>query len=325
MRSQNVKIAIVFLLAGLLAAAAWGAYRLRSARHDDGATIALIPRGSGALLWDLAHAGATSEAQNRNLHLYWNSPTSETDIAGQASLLDRVARGNHRGLIFAPNHSYFPLSAMKRVLAAKIPVVVISDPLDLPPSPIFTQVLNDNVRMGEMAAAALASHVKSGPVAIIGLSRYAPGVLKRLHAAEAYLRDHHPKIQVVTRISSAYVSARAEEYLRAELEAHPTTAGVLGLSASASRGALAALKSVNSKIPLIACEQDGDLLTALAQGDLAAIVAADTREMGRKAVQFISAHAAGEPMPPPSRVAPVLLTRDNAGQASTKPFVSPTP
>lgn len=311
MRSKNTKLAVLTLLFGLLAAAAWGALRLRDSWQSGAPTIALIPRTSDALLWDLAHSGAAAEAALHNAHLYWNAPTSESDIAGQASLLERVARGNHRGLILAPNHTAFLLSPLKKVLAANIPVVVIGEPLEIPPSPHFTQVLNDNARMGELAAAELARHTPQGPVVFIGLTRSAPGVLERLHAAEKYLQEHHPKIQVLTRLGGAYVPARAEEYLRAELDRHPHIAGVLGLSASATRGALAALKGQNKKLPLIACEQDTDLLAALAQGDVAAIVAEDTHRMGRTAIQHIAANLNGAPMPAPTRIEPVILTKDN--------------
>jgi ABC-type sugar transport system substrate-binding protein len=322
MRSKNTKLALLILLLGIVAAAAWGAFRLRKSNGPVNTTIALIPRSSEALLWDLAHSGAAAEAQRHDAHLYWNAPTSETDIAGQASLLDRIARGDHRGLILAPNHAYFPLSALKRVLAARIPVVVIADQLDLSPSPLLTQVLNDNARMGELAAIALARQVKSGPVVFIGLNRTAPGVLERLHAAESYLQEHHPNIQVLTRISSAYVPARAEEFLRAELATHPNIAGVIGLTAAASRGALAAIRSVNASIPLIACEQDTDLVAALKQGELAGIVAVDTYRMGQIAVQHIAGNLKGNAMPAATRIAPVLLSRENCNSPAHKFLLS---
>src|SRR5450432_4368415 len=93
-------IAGVVLLAVLGGAAYW----IRSRRVPVVPTIAFVPQTAGAMLWEVEHFGATVAAEKLKCHLYWNAPTSENDLAGQVSLIDKVGRGNYQGLVLAPNH-----------------------------------------------------------------------------------------------------------------------------------------------------------------------------------------------------------------------------
>jgi len=88
-----------FWLAGILLipTVAAGAYWIQSRRAPAAGTIAFVPQTGGAMLWDVGHFGATVAAEKLKCHLYWNEPTSETDVAGQVSLIDKIARGRYRG------------------------------------------------------------------------------------------------------------------------------------------------------------------------------------------------------------------------------------
>src|SRR6266478_6075457 len=107
----------------LLAILATGASWKQSRPVPSPPTIALIPQTAGAILWEVAHFGATAAAEKVKSHLYWNAPTSETDVAGQVSLVDRVVRGKYQGLIIAPNHPLSILTPLRRAVASGLPVV----------------------------------------------------------------------------------------------------------------------------------------------------------------------------------------------------------
>ena len=191
----------------LLALLACGAFWLRLPGNPAIPTIALyFLRTSGAtMLWESEHFGATAAAEKLKSHLYWNAPTSENDIAGQVSLVDRVARGKYQGLVLAPNHTLTILSPLRRALAAGLTVVVVSAPLDLPAGARLGYVVNDDEQMGERAAAEVARLIHGkGTIALVGLARYAPGVPLRLRAAERLLAARFPEIQVVSRLPGAY-------------------------------------------------------------------------------------------------------------------------
>ncbi len=154
------------------------------------------------MLWEVEHFGATTAAEQRKVHLYWNAPTSETDTAGQVSLIDRVALGKYQGLVLAPNHALAIRAPLRRALEAGLPVVIVSAPLDLPPSSKLGYIVNDDdEKMGELAAAEVARLIHGkGSIALVGLARYAPGVTCRVRSAERFLASRFPDIRVVSRV-----------------------------------------------------------------------------------------------------------------------------
>jgi ribose transport system substrate-binding protein len=314
-------IAGVVLLAVLGGAAYW----IRSRRVPAVPTIAFVPRTADAMLWEVEHFGATVAAEKLKCHLYWNAPTSENDLAGQVSLIDKVGRGNYQGLVLAPNHPLGMLSPLRRALEAGLPVVIVSAPLDLPSSSKLGYIVNDDEKMGELAAAEIASLIHGhGSIALIGLSRIAPGVTPRARGAERFLASRFPDIRVVSRLSGAYNTSRAEELTNGAVDSHPELKAVLSLTATSTRGVHAALKSrsLQDSISLVGCEQDSDLIGYVGTGEIAAVLAENTYRMGYEAVAFISASWAGKPIPPRSLVPPLLITKRNLSSAEANLFIS---
>jgi ribose transport system substrate-binding protein len=286
-------------------------------------TIAVIPQSAGGLLWEVEHFGATMGAEKRKCRLYWNAPTSENDIAGQVSLIDKVVRGRYQGLIVAPNHPLAILAPLRRAIAAGIPVVVVSAQLDIPASSKLGYLVNDDETMGQLAAAEMARllHGK-GSVALVGLTRDAPGVICRIRGAEHFLAERFPLIQVVGRSGGAFDSARAEQFTGNTVDAHPGLNGVLSFTSLSTRGVHAALKSrsLQAAVRQVGCEQDSDLIDYIGNGEIAAVVAENTYRMGHDAVQLISEALSGKALPVRSLVAPFLITRENFRSVEAKLF-----
>ena len=205
----------------LLTMLAGGVWWFRSSRVSSVPTIAFIPQTAGAMLWEVGHFGATKAAEQSKCRLYWNAPTSENDMAGQVSLIDKVGRGKYQGLVLAPNHTLGIRAPLRRALAAGLPVVVVSAPLDIPAGSKLGYIVNDDEKMGELAAAEVASLVHGkGSIALVGLARFAPGVALRVRGAERFLAGC-PDIRVVTRVGGAYNTPRAEGLTNSAVDSHP--------------------------------------------------------------------------------------------------------
>ena len=309
----------------MLAALGGGAYWIGSRRPPAVPTIAFVPKTAGAMLWEVEHHGARTAAERVNLHLYWNAPTSENDMAGQVMLVDRVIRGNYQGLVLAPNHSRAILAPLRRAIAAGLPVVVVSSPLDFPASDKLGYIVNDDEKMGEIAAAEIARLINGkGSIAIVGLTRYAPGVMERARGAERLLASCFPDIRVVSRGGGSYNAARVEELTNSVVDAHPELKAVLSFTAVSTRGAFAALKSrsMQQAIRIVGCEQDSDLIGYVGAGEIAAIAAENTYRMGYDAVELIAASRAGKPIPARSVTPPLLITKQNFNSAEASLFTS---
>jgi ribose transport system substrate-binding protein len=184
-------------------------------------TIAFIPQTAGPMLWEMEHLGAAEAGQKLRCHLYWNTPTSEADVAGQVTLIERVTRGNYQGLVVAPNHRFSILSPLKRAISAGLPVVVVAD-----------RAAHPRQRF----------HCNRGP------DGDRAGVTLRLRGAERLLSSEFPAIRVVSRSGGAYNPTTAEDLTRAALDSCPGVQAVLGLTASSTRGAHAALRSRPSPV-----------------------------------------------------------------------------
>lgn len=302
----------------LLTALCGGAWWIHASRPPAIPTIAFIPQTAGGMLWEVGHLGATAAADKVKCRLYWNAPTSESDVAGQVSLIDRVRRGRYQGLVLAPNHPFAILAPLRRVLEAGFPVVIVSAPLDLPPGGKLGYLVNDDRKMGELAAAEVARLIHGqGSIALAGLGRYAPGVMRRVRGAEDFFASRFPQIQVVSRLPGAYNSSRTEELTGGALDSNPGLMAVLSFTAASTRGVHAALKSrsLQDSVRLVGCEQDSDLVAQVGSGEIAAVLAEDTYRMGYEAVELLSASLAGKPMPRESLIPPRLITKENAGSA----------
>jgi ribose transport system substrate-binding protein len=309
----------------LLATLGGGAYWIGSRRAPAVPTIAFIPQTAGAMLWEVEHLGARTAAERLNLHLYWNAPTSENDMTGQVMLIDRVIRGDYQGLVLAPNHSRAILTPLRRALAAGLPVVVVSSPLDLPASDKLGYIVNDDEKMGEIAAAEIARLIKGkGSIALVGLTPYAPGVMRRARGAERLLASRFSDIHVVSRGGGAYNAARVEELTNGVADSHPELKAILSFTAVSTRGAYAALKSrsLQQAIRIVGCEQDSDLIGYVGAGEIAAIAAEDTYRMGHDAVEFIAAFWAGKPIPAMSVTTPMLITKQNFNSPEASLFTN---
>ena len=309
----------------LLAVLCGGAYWIRARRQAAIPTIAFVPQTAGAMLWEAGHLGALTAAERLKCNLYWNAPTSENDMAGQIMLIDRVTRGDYQGLILAPNHSRGTLAPLRRALSAGLPVVVVSAPLDLPANDKFGYIVNDDEKMGEIAAAEIARLIHGkGSIALIGLTQYAPGVMQRARGAERLLASRFPQIRVVSRGGGAYNAARVEDLTNGVMDSHPELKAILTLTAVSTRGAYAALKSrsMQKAIRLVGCEQDSDLIEYVGAGEIAAIAAEDAYRMGHDAVELIAASWAGKPIPARSVTPPLLITKQNLNSNEARLFTS---
>jgi ribose transport system substrate-binding protein len=307
----------------VLAVLTGGAFLVHLRRPPGIPTIAFIPQTAGSMLWEVEHFGATEAAEKLKCRLYWNAPTSENDLAGQVSLIDKVGRGKYQGLVLTPNHPLAMLAPLRRALATGLPVVIVSAPLDFPASGKLGYILNDDQRMGEIAAAEIAGLIHGqGSIALVGVGRNAPGIKLRAVSAERFLAAKFPHVHVVNRLGWAYNTPRAEEVTNGVVDSNPGISGILSFTAVATRGVYAALKSrsLQQAIRVVGCEQDSDLIGYVASGEIAAILAENTYRMGYEAVELISKSWAGQGIPARSLVAPLLITRQNLNTDEARLF-----
>ncbi len=278
------------------------------------AVVAFIPRTTGVSLWESERTGAESVASRLNLRVYWNAPTREDDIEAQIALVERVRRGGYAGLVLAPDQALALMTPVQRVLSAGIPTVIVSSPLPLTPGNRLCYVVNDNEEAGRVAAKRIATILHGeGSVALLSIDPDISGIITRLGAFESYLSRYYPKIRTVGKRMGAYNGAEAQQVTAELLNSHPDLDALFSFTAVSTRGAYFALKRAGriKRVRLIGCEQEGDLLDLVSQGEIDSLLLEDTYQMGRKALECIAALRQGKPVAARVSLRPLLVTRDN--------------
>lgn len=281
----------------------------------------MIPQTADSMRGEQALSGARAAAEKTNFRVYWTAPTSEEDIAGQVSLIGKVSRWRRSALLLAPNHPLTVLVPVRRVLEAGLPVVLISSELSIPAGDHLGYVINDDNRMGELAAQETARLLRGrGQVAIVGLGNSTPGVMRRARAAEQILSTQFPGLDIVARIGSPTNIGWVEEQTTAILQAHSGLKAIVSLTAASTRGAHSALRNrqMQGRVVLVGCEQDSDIIAWLRAGEVDGVVAENSYQMGYEGVRLISAILNRKPVPLRTVVPPTLLTRDNVDGKATE-------
>jgi ribose transport system substrate-binding protein len=274
--------------------------------------VAVIPRACGTALWEPEHSGAATAARAIGLTIYWNAPTLANDVQKQIALLEKVVAGRYRGVVLAPDETLALRTPIKKALARRIPIVVVGTELGIDPDRNLSYVLNDEVAGGQLAARRLGLILGGeGTVAVLGLNPRLSSMRLRDRSFEDTLAAEFPHIQLIAR-RAGQASAAQEQQTTEDLFAGGIVPDALvALSSEATRGAYYALSESRrvGTVHLIGFDQD--LLPPIRTGGLDSVVAQDTYEIGRLAINQIDARLRGATVAEKLIVAPKLLTREN--------------
>jgi ribose transport system substrate-binding protein len=283
--------------------------------------IAVIPRTSGAMLWEPEHVGAQAAALKLGARVYWNAPTREDDIEGQIALVQRVSLENYQGIILAPDQSRALMTPVRRAMMRGLSVVVIGSPLPMPPGDRLSYVLNDEEAGSRIAGQRLASILHcQGSVAILGIDRDIAGIVTRARSVEQFLATACPAVRVVKKDGS-FKFPHEQQVAEETLRANPDLDAVVGLTSTSTAGALSALRNIHTTRPIRVIGFDPDSL-GFENPRLDSLVVEDTRRMGAEAVRLIVGKIHGVSGPPVTQIEPVLVTRENVNSAEIRELTS---
>jgi ribose transport system substrate-binding protein len=274
--------------------------------------IAVIPRACGTALWEPEHSGAAAAARAQGLTVYWNAPTRPHDVQKQIALLEKVVALRYRGIVLAPDETLALRTPIKNALATHIPIVVVGTELGIDPDSNLSYVLNDEVAGGRLAARRLGLILGGqGTVAVLGLDPKLRSMSLRDRSFEDTLASEFPRIDVVARRPGQASAAQEQETTEELFQAGTPLDALVALSAEATRGAYYALIEFNRAGITHLIGFDQDLLPPIRNGGLDSVVAQDTHEIGKLAIEQIDRKLHGSRIPDKLMVQPRLLTREN--------------
>jgi ribose transport system substrate-binding protein len=275
-------------------------------------TVAVIPRTCGTALWEPEHAGAAEVARTRGLDLYWNAPMRDDDVQTQIALIEKSLDRHYAGIIVSPIETLPMRSPMRRVLESGVPAVVVGTELGIPTGPRLSYVLSDEQLAGEMAARRIGATLNGhGAIAILGIDRQLMSGVTRAHSLESTLSREFPGIRVVVRQLSLSSVPQEQEAAEELLSRGEKLDAIVALSLASTRGAYYALAEFGKANVIKLVGFDQDLIPPIRTGGIDAIVAQNTYEMGRRAMDLMDGELHGTAGATELLVPPVLMTREN--------------
>ena len=298
---------------------------------DDGRlTIAVIPKGTSHVFWQMIHGGAEKAAQELGVTVIWRGPLREDDRASQISEVEGFITRGVSGIALAPLDEAALALPVADAQRQKIPVVIFDS--GLKGSDFVSFVATDNRKGGRMAADHVAARLNGKGRAL--LLRYAEGHDSTTQREEGFLEGlaAHKGIEVVS--SNQYLGADVEgAYKRGEaiLSNYRNPDGSLGIDAlfcvneSTTFALMRVLQDHNwaGKVKFVGFDASDNLVKGLADGHLDALVIQDPVKMGYLAVKTLVSHIKGEKVEQRIDTGVHLATSQNMNEPAMKELLKP--
>jgi ribose transport system substrate-binding protein len=220
----------------------------------------------------------------------------EMDPAKQASQIEDLVARRVAALIVAPCDSNAVVPSLAAPERAGIPVFTVD--IAAHGGKVVSHVASDNLAGGRLAAETLAKLVGgTGKVLIIDHPTVA-SVQDRVKGFEEVMAKY-PGITIVAKPSADGQRARATQVMEDMLQAHRDLKGVFGINDDSALGAANVLESAGrTDVVVVGFDATDEAQQAIRRGGvLKADIAQHPRKIGETAVDIISRHLAGQPVP----------------------------
>ena len=297
---------------------------------DGKLTIAVIPKGTTHVFWQMIHGGAEKAAQELGVTVIWRGPLREDDRASQISEVEGFITRGVSGIALAPLDESALALPVADAQRQKIPVVIFDS--GLKGSDFVSFVATDNRQGGRMAADHVVSRL-NGKGKVI-LLRYAEGHDSTTQREEGFLERlaAHKGIEVLS--SNQYLGADVEGAVKrgeSILSNYRNADGSLGVDAifCVNESTTFALMRVlqdhgwAGKVRFIGFDASDNLIKGLADGHIDALVVQDPVKMGYLAVKTLVAHIKGEKVEKRIDTGVQLATGQNMNEPAMKELLKP--
>ena len=293
-------------------------------------TLAVIPKGTSHVFWQMVHAGARRGAKEAGVDIVWRGPLREDDRDAQISEVENAVGRRVSGIALAPLDEAALVTPVDNAQKRGIPVVIFDS--GLKGDNFVSFIATDNNVGGQLAGEHLAK--KLGGKGKVILLRYAEGHDSTTRREEGFLAalKAHPGIDIVS--SNQYVGADVEgaykriEALLSQYVKPDRTLGIDGLFAVNESSAFALLRVLQDngwagKVQAIGFDASDNLIKGLRDGHLEGLIVQDPVRMGYLSVKTLVAHLKGEKVERRIDTGVRLITRDLMDQPETQQLLKP--
>jgi ribose transport system substrate-binding protein len=306
--------------AGTSSAAASGSSGSSGSKY----TIAVVPKSVGLFYWGTVHAGAAAAAKALGVSIIWKGTETETDVSGQVNILQDFINRHVSGIAFAATDAHGLVGTAQAAAKANIPVVNIDSGLTPQTPPL---VATDNIAAAAKAADILAQQIgDSGDVALLPFVPSAATSIQRQQGFEQELKKY-PNIHLVAvQYDQSDINTALSE-MENILTSHPNLKGVFAANEPGVIGVVHALleRGLVGKVKVVGFDNAPDEVSALAQGQVSALIVQDPYKIGYQGVTEVVDLLQHKTVPHSLDTGEIVATKANMNQpAIHKLLVPPT-
>lgn len=272
--------------------------------------IAVVLKAINSDYWKQVKAGAVDAGKALNVEVKVVGPNAETDIAGQASMMEDQIVRDVSALIVAPSQPSAALTTFDKADAAKIPVILIDTDAKWDKKKSF--VGTGNEAGGKVGGDYIAKNLKAGDDIV--MIRGALGDAthdERIKGAKDAILAAGFKVSAIQPADSD--RNKAMSVMQNLLQTHPKVKAVFCSNDEMALGAVRALKAANKEdVMVVGFDGSPDALNSIIAGELTASVAQSAYNIGKAGVEAAFKVAKGEKISPRIDTGTNLITKDNA-------------
>ncbi len=281
-----------YLVAGVLAGSM--ALFAGSAKAADEMTIAVFTKNSTNPAYEAFRIAADQIARSTGARVLHFVPKQPDNVDEQKAMVEQVLKDRPDAVIFIPVDDVAMVDSVKKLNEAKIPVVLVSNPL---PGSFVTYVGADDFEIGYREARYLFEHLGGkGKIVVIEGTPAAPTNRERVRGYQRAFAEF-PGIEVLGSGIGNYQQPDAKRVMEKFLSEHPQIDAVLSANDGMALGVLEALKETKRTSVVIGIN---GILPAVKQIEAGAILASvdfNMFKIGCVATRAAVRHLKREPLP----------------------------
>ncbi|HEY8907070.1 MAG TPA: ABC transporter substrate-binding protein [Rhodoferax sp.] len=284
--------------------------------------IAVIVKTANSDFWQNVKKGSDTAASGLTGYIAtFQGAASDTDLAGQVSLVENAINRKVAGIVLAPSDPDALIPAIKKAWEAKIPVVLIDSAASDAGKAYYQSFLaTDNKVAGEMSAKTLIDKIgTSGKIAIMSYTAGSGSEIGRVGGFTDYIKQHS-KLQIVGPFYSNSQMGTALNQTTDVLAANPDLKGIFGANEPTAIGMGRALVQAGKAGKVVAIGFDGnsDLQGFVKDGTIEAIAVQSAFEMGNLGVKTVAELVQGKKVPAFRDTGVLMVTKKNIDSSAAK-------
>jgi ribose transport system substrate-binding protein len=291
-------------------------------------TIPVIVKDTTSIYLQTVLAGARKAGQDFDVNVTELGAQSESDVAGQISLLEKAVASNPTAIVIAPAQ-FAPLGKPIDEAAKKVKIIGIDSTADTKALTSF--LATDDVQVGHIAADALANAITrtyadtEGDVAIITGSSVAASPDQSVTGFKEQVAKKYRALNVLPEKVADAQAAAGLSIMKDLTATDMNLRGVFASNIIMAEGASQVLynKSSGDRINYVVFGSNDKLVKSLQDGTIDALVVQDPFRMGYDGVKTALATSRGEKVPATIDTGANLITKANMSSARSQELLNP--